>query len=63
MTRTTVGLGLTGLAGLLALIVWLSGRTDWWGGPAMFGVLVVLYWALAPLLFDSAPDASSEDVL
>ncbi|WP_432557904.1 hypothetical protein [Granulicoccus sp. GXG6511] len=54
MTRTTVGLGLTGLAGLLALIVWLSDRPDWWGGPVIFGVLVVLYWSLTSLLFDSS---------
>lgn len=52
MTRTTIGLGLTGLAAILALVVWLSGRPDWWGGPAIFGVLVVLYWSLTSLLFD-----------
>lgn len=54
MTRTTVGFGLTGFAGLLALVVWLTGREDWWGGPAVAGVLVVLYWSMASLLFDSA---------
>lgn len=54
MTRTTVGLGLTGLAGLLTFIVWWTGRPDWWAGPAIFGVLVVLYWSMASLLFDSA---------
>lgn len=51
MNRTTVGLGLTGLAVLLALTVALSGRSDWWGGPVIFGVLVVFYWSLTSLLF------------
>lgn len=53
MTRTTVGIGLTGLAGLLTLCVWVTGRRDWWGGPAIFGVLIALYWSLASLLFDA----------
>lgn len=56
MTRITVGIALTAVAGLVTVIVTLSGRDDWWGGPAIAGMLVVLYWSLSSVLLgeDSA---------
>lgn len=56
MTWRTVGLGLTLAAVVLGLFVALIGRDDWWAGPAIFGVMVALYWSLGPVLFES--DAS-----
>lgn len=54
MTRDSIGLGFTGLVGIVALIVLLSGRDDWWGGPAIGAVIVVLYWSLRSVLFDGS---------
>jgi hypothetical protein len=52
----TVGFGLTLAAVALVVLVVLVDRPDWWGGPAIFGVMVALYWSLGPVLFD--PDSS-----
>lgn len=54
MTRTTIGVGFTLLAVVLTLVVAFSGRDDWWGGPAICGVMVVLYWSLESVLFDGS---------
>lgn len=51
MTYARVGAGLTVLFGVLCGLVQASGRQDWWGGPAIAGVMVALYWALGRELF------------
>lgn len=58
MNWRTVGYGLTAAALVLTIFVAAVEREDWWAGPAVFGVMVALYWALGPVLFASsdAPD-------
>lgn len=56
MTWRTVGLGLTLAAVALTVVVFLLERPDWWAGPVIFGVMLVLYWSLGPLLFEPDSD-------
>lgn len=44
------------MAAVLALVVALLDRPDWWPGPVIFGVMLILYWSLAPLLFETDAD-------
>lgn len=51
--------------GVLLTVVWLAlwlfvvnaKVDDWWGGPAVFGMVVMLYWALGRQFFPEAQDS------
>lgn len=51
MTYFRLGVGLT----VVWLVLWLfvvdAQVDDWWGGPAVFGLVVLLYWALGRQFF------------
>ncbi|NNG18931.1 hypothetical protein HJ590_04965 [Naumannella sp. ID2617S] len=53
MNHLGLGVVLTALFLVLCLLVQASGRTDWWGGPAIFAVMLALYWAAGRQLFRS----------
>lgn len=56
MTWRTVGLGLTLPAVALTGVVFVLDQPDWSAGPVIFGVMLVLYWVLGPLVFEPGSD-------
>lgn len=56
MTYFRLGVGLTVVWLVLWLFVVNAQVDDWWGGPAVFGLVVLLYWALGRQFFPGSDD-------
>lgn len=56
MTYFRLGVGLTVVWLVLWLFVVNAQVDDWWGGPAVFGLVVLLYWALGRQFFAGTDD-------